>query len=119
MSYYTDGDASLQAERVALNIDHRTAGSYLAEHWTLPESFGEICEHHHDPIRKRDPELLQTVKLACRMATVLGFSAVRFLTTDTFADLLGSLPGHLSTVPFPSAEELRDHVEEALKILGQ
>jgi putative nucleotidyltransferase with HDIG domain len=118
-SYYTDGDASLQAERVALNIDHRTAGSYLAEHWTLPESFGEICEHHHDPIRKRDPELLQTVKLACRMATVLGFSAVRFLTTDTFADLLGSLPGHLSTVPFPSAEELRDHVEEALKILGQ
>jgi putative nucleotidyltransferase with HDIG domain len=115
---YPDGPALIRVERAEAHMDHTTAGSRLAERWTLPDSFGEICGHHHDPIGERDSHLLQTIKVACKLADALGYSVVHFTDADDYSGVMNSMPLHLRDVFFPLEHELRDHIETALTALG-
>jgi len=111
---YAEPRDVLQAERGAVNVDHGLAGAWLVKTWAFPSSFSEICEHHHDALDSGDPALLQSVKLACRAANALGYSAVRYQAVASYPDLLAGLPGATRSQPFPGEEELRENVEERL-----
>jgi len=110
---YTDLAAELVAEREALQIDHGVAGAWLVKNWAYPQSFADVCEHHHDPISPKDPALLRLVKVACRMADALGYSAVRYQRVVSYSDLLAQLP---RPDTFPTEEELRKNVKARLAV---
>jgi putative nucleotidyltransferase with HDIG domain len=91
-SEFTEPDDVIRAECGVLSIDHGAAGACLIEYWVLPAWFDKICRHHHSPVDACDSELLQSIKIACRLATALGFSSVRFKTPPTYDDVVRSLP---------------------------
>ncbi|MBZ5575614.1 MAG: HDOD domain-containing protein [Acidobacteriia bacterium] len=116
---YADPTAVLVAERAAINVDHGTAGAWLVKTWAFPPTFVEICEHHHDPLHPHDSALLQVIKLSCRMADSLGFSAVRYKTSASYRDLLPARETHAKPEEFPSEENLRANVETRLAVFEQ
>jgi putative nucleotidyltransferase with HDIG domain len=109
----------LFAERAAIKVDHELAGAWLIKHWALPQSFLDICEHHHDSLQESDSPLLQVVKTACRMADSLGYAAVVCQSTASYADLVAGLPNRVRKDVFPGAEEFRQQVAERLASFEQ
>lgn len=105
----------LYAERAALNVDHSVAGAWLVKNWALPQPFIEICGHHHDPIGRKDSELLCVVKTACGAADALGFTAVEYSDSCGYDDFISWLPPYIRRNGFPSGTELRDTVEARLR----
>jgi HD-like signal output (HDOD) protein len=108
----------LSAERALLRVDHGVAGAWLARNWSFPATFEQACEHHHAPVRAEDPELLQVVKVSCRIAEATGFSAVHYAAVPSYAEIIGSLPPHISGGAFPADADLRGEVETQLKNFG-
>lgn len=104
----------LHAERAALNVDHAVAGSWLVKTWVLPSVFATVCEHHHERFSLNDAAPLQVIKLACRVAEALGFSAVRYDPAPDYDKVIQSLPKEVPVSGFPPAEELRATVEKRL-----
>jgi HD-like signal output (HDOD) protein len=97
----------LQAEREALHVDHARAGSWLVEHWCLPNDFSEICEHHHDVPDAADSGILQLVKAACGMADAIGFPAVKCQQRPSYDDAVWPLKPRLAGKAAPWEEDLR------------
>jgi HD-like signal output (HDOD) protein len=97
----------LEAEREALHVDHARAGSWLVDHWCLPQDFSEICEHHHDAANETDSEILQLVKAACRMADAIGFPAVKCQRQPSFEDAVSLLEPRRAGKAAPSEDDLR------------
>jgi HD-like signal output (HDOD) protein len=112
---YADMCAVLAAERTAINVDHGLAGAWLVKNWAYPATFAQVCEHHHDPLDPKDPPLLHVVKIACRMADSLDYSAVRY-DAMLFPELLQRLPGSLRREVFPSEKELRTNLKARLTV---
>ena len=44
-----DGMNLIDVEREELGVDHTEVGSWLAEHWSLPENLTDTIRHHHNP----------------------------------------------------------------------
>jgi HD-like signal output (HDOD) protein len=105
----------LSAERTLLRVDHGLAGAWLVNNWNFPTVFVQTCEHHHAPLTPNDPELLQVVKVSCRIAEATGFSAVHYAHPMVYDDIIQSLPPHIPRDGFPPAEDLRASVEARLK----
>ncbi len=114
-SNFKDVDHVLRAERAVLNVDHGLAGAWLVKNWGLPVGFATTCQHHHDELSVNDSELLLTAKVACRLADILGFSAVKYDPAPTYEQLIESLPITVNRDRFPTAEELTEKVEAKLK----
>ncbi len=74
---HVDNQAVLRAEREELNVDHGRAGAWLVGNWAFPRDFSEICAHHHDAPKASDSEVLKLVKVACNIADIIGFPAVK------------------------------------------
>ena len=106
----------LLAERTAINVDHGLAGAWLVKNWAYPQAFAEICEHHHDEFHSKDSPLLRLVKIACRMADVLGHSAVPYRDVPSYPDFLSTLPSTLRRDRFPEEEELRHNLKARLEV---
>ncbi len=113
---YTGTEQLLDAERAAVGIDHGLAGAWLVRHWAFPQPFVEICEHHHGPLKPIGTRLLQSVKLACRMADTLGYAAVEFRRPTKYRDLLASHPYQLSPAAFPAEEKFAAILEQRLSV---
>jgi len=112
---YADMPAVLAAERAAINVDHGLAGAWLVKNWAYPQTFAQVCEHHHDAFDPKDTGLLHVVKIACRMADSLDYSAVRY-DAMLFAELLQRLPASLRREVFPSEKELRTNLKARLAV---
>jgi HD-like signal output (HDOD) protein len=110
-------DQVLRAERALLRVDHGIAGAWLVNQWSFPSTFAQVCEHHHEAVSEDDPEILQAVKVSCRVAEAIGFSAVRYTQDPSYDDAV-ELPRLLSAQAFPSAEELHETVELQIKSFG-
>ncbi len=111
-------DHVLSAERALLRVDHGVAGAWLVKNWSYPATFIQACEDHHAPLTPEDPEILQVVKVSCRIAEATGFSAVRYSPAPDYEEILRSLPSHLSCGAFPSAANLCAEVEAQIKSFG-
>jgi len=107
---YTSTQEVLQAEREAFHVDHACAGSWLVGYWCLPKEFCEICEHHHDAPNADDAEVLQLVKVACRIADAIGFATVRCQQQPSYEDAISPLKPRLACEAAPSEKDLRASV---------
>jgi HD-like signal output (HDOD) protein len=107
---HLDMQAVLRAEREALQVDHARAGSWLVRNWALPTDFSELCTHHHDAPRADDSETLQLVKVACSVADIIGFPAVRCQEQPAYLDATSPLRPRLARKALPPAEDLRANV---------
>lgn len=111
---YPNQAAALAAERAAVQLDHGRAGAWLVEHWAYPPEFVRICEYHHDAPHPKDAPMLWLVKVACRMADALEYSAVAYDDVVDYRSLLAGFPAPLQPEMFPSEEELRKNVKVRL-----
>ncbi len=115
---FEDVEQVLSAERALLRVDHGVAGAWLVSNWSFPSTFAQACEHHHAPLAQDDPELLQVVKVSCRIAEAAGFAAVRYSPEPAYDEVIRSLPPHISAEAFPPAQDLSATVESQLKSFG-
>jgi HD-like signal output (HDOD) protein len=104
----------LRAEREALNVDHGRAGAWLVQNWTFPKDFAIVCKHHHDAPNANDPEILQLVKAACKIADAIGFPAVQCKQQPTYLEITSPLTPRMGRHARLSAEDLTAHVTERL-----
>jgi HD-like signal output (HDOD) protein len=111
---YTSIAEVLQAERDALNVDHALAGSWLVRNWCLPKDFSEICEHHHEAPNENDSEILQLVKVACSVADIIGFPAVKCRQQPSYQDATSLLKPRLVHRAPPPELDLRASVTARL-----
>lgn len=111
---YPEQAAVLAAERAAVQIDHGVAGAWLVKNWAYPASFAEVCEHHHDPYDPKDPVLLRLIKLSCRMADALDYSAVEYQQVVSYPGLLAKCA--LRADQFPTEEEMRKNLKARLAV---
>ena len=116
---YNDAASVLMAEHVAINVDHGTAGAWLVKTWAFPVAFAEICQHHHEPLRPKDPPLLQVVKAACLIADTLGYSAVRYRNLPNYQNVLSAMLANHGPERFPSEDDLRNNVDSRLVAFEQ
>ncbi|PWU00503.1 MAG: hypothetical protein C5B51_25030 [Terriglobia bacterium] len=113
---FQDTDEVLRAERVAVDVDHATAGAWLVTTWAFPRDFVEVCTRHHEPFCLSDSPLLMTVKVACRMADALGFAAVRYATPPSYHTLVRSVHPNLQR-NLPDEENLKKKLETRVAAL--
>jgi HD-like signal output (HDOD) protein len=111
---YIDAQGVLWAEREALNVDHGRAGAWLVGNWALPRDFAEICEHHHDAPHANDSELLQLVKVACKVADAIGFPAVKCPQQPSYLEAMSPLTSQRGRKAVPPAEGLCANVTAGL-----
>jgi len=114
---HEDTQAILHAEREALHIDHALAGSWLVSNWAFPEDFSEVCKRHHDVPSAADSEILQLVKVACRIADIIGYPAVRCRQQPCYTDATSPLQPRLGRNGVPPEEDLRADVTARLAAL--
>jgi HD-like signal output (HDOD) protein len=113
---YDHTDDVLKAEREAVSVDHGVAGSWLVKYWELPDEFAGICAAHHEPLSLSDSPLLQTAKMACRVADALDYSVVKYKSPAPFANVVKLLPPQLQR-KFPAEADLRRNIENRLRVL--
>jgi len=104
----------LDAERKALDVDHARAGCWLVSNWAFPRDFSEVCEHHHDAPGTGDSEILQLVKVGCKIADTVGFPAVQCQQQIPYSEATSPLKPRLGRKGAPSEEDLRANVATRL-----
>jgi hypothetical protein len=72
----------------------------------LPKDFSEICEHHHDAPNANDSEILQLVKVACKIADAIGFPAVKCHQQPSYLEATLPLGQVLGGKGLPREEDL-------------
>jgi putative nucleotidyltransferase with HDIG domain len=107
---FNDAAESLEEERATMTVDHCAAGAWLTQKWRLPEEFANVCAHHHEPVSRNDPGVLQVSKVACCLADALGFAALKYTRTPNQEDF----PSHIGRDLLPTGEELKSRVEARL-----
>jgi putative nucleotidyltransferase with HDIG domain len=83
----------LQKERESFGFDHCEAGRRLAVDWKLPQEFLEIISRHHADQENGGPfNLLAVIRLSCRLADTIGFTAIPSLKRGSYQELTSTLP---------------------------
>ena len=81
----------LECEWELFDVDHCTAGAWLARHWNLPEDFVEAISQHHgaEPV---DASLLSIVTAAHHVANRIGFQVLDVPSDKSVAEIIARLP---------------------------
>jgi putative nucleotidyltransferase with HDIG domain len=108
----------LNAERALLKVDHCVAGAWMVKTWDFPSVFVQACEQHHEALSPSDSGLLQTIKISCRLAEALGYTAVNYTNPAGYDDVIQALPPHIPQNRFPSVQTLRTNIEDRIKTFG-
>jgi len=112
----------LNCERELFDIDHCEAGEWLAKQWRLPAELGNIAAHHHDEPSVRDrglqPDLLNIIRLGCRLADTLDFGVAKPRENWALEDIVALLP-ETARHRFPQdAAALKAKVEDRLRVMA-
>ena len=78
-------------ERDLFEIDHCAAGAYLAEEWNFPKAIIEAIATHHDQ-PAQGTTLSNLVRVAWRLADILGFGAFPSSEYFGYDELIGLVP---------------------------
>ena len=83
----------IQTERELFEIDHCAAGACLAEEWNFPFEIGvALATHHEDPYAGKQT-ITSLVRIAWRVADLLGGAVFPDEQHRSFADLIERVPG--------------------------
>jgi HD-like signal output (HDOD) protein len=83
----------MQWERDFYGADHCQLGGRLLAEWRLPEELVQVAARHHQDGWKWAKDLLSHVRLACAVASHLGFAAAP--RRDDFERTLALVPNEL------------------------
>jgi putative nucleotidyltransferase with HDIG domain len=110
-----DGDL-LAFERERFGVDHTEAGRWLAERWSLPASLAEIASRHHESARAAGaaPDTLGVVRIACRLADLLGYGVSERPLPDDLDRILAPLPEPARVRVRRRLEPLGDEIAEQI-----
>jgi len=116
---YADAEAVMDAERLVMNSAHTEAGAWLMEYWVLPAVFGETCAHHHDELAESDSPLLRCIKTACRLASSMGYTPVRYRSVGTCDEVLEAAVPSRMWASLPKAIDILEAVEGRLRVFDR
>jgi putative nucleotidyltransferase with HDIG domain len=98
---------ALQRERGLFEIDHCEAGRHLAADWKLPNQFLNVISSHHGARETGGVfDLLAVIRLSCRMADTIGFSASPSIQCSGYKELTNSLSERVRSLLPAEPEEL-------------
>jgi putative nucleotidyltransferase with HDIG domain len=83
----------LRTELDLFEIDHCSAGAYLAREWNFPDDIAAAIATHHDEPTAGDKSLNGVVQVSWRLADVLGYGAFAMEKPWTYEDLVALVPG--------------------------
>jgi putative nucleotidyltransferase with HDIG domain len=87
----TDGNL-LEWERESFDADHCEVGMWVVREWGLPPEFQEIAGRHHANRSARRFDIVEAVRLACRLADTLGFQVAGTAPLAPLDNVLIGLP---------------------------
>jgi putative nucleotidyltransferase with HDIG domain len=90
-SFEGSSAALLEAERQRFEIDHCAVGSWLISEWNLPEGLLDIVGTHHADPRGDKVQQVDVIRVACRLADVLGFQVAGSTPGITWAEATATL----------------------------
>jgi HD-like signal output (HDOD) protein len=82
----------LRTESDLFDIDHASAGAFLARGWNFPESLAEVIATHHQCPVEGERSLANVVKIAWRLTDSLGYAAFSPDKNWEYAELVKLLP---------------------------
>ena len=104
----------LETERDLFEVDHCSAGAYIAEGWDFPaELIATIACHHESPVRG-ELSVANLVKVSWRLGDALGFAAFSPARNWTWEELIEYLPGRSWSWLRESAETARGELSSRL-----
>jgi putative nucleotidyltransferase with HDIG domain len=104
----------LQCEWELFDIDHCTAGEWLAQQWNLPPEFAEAMANHHSA-EPNDSSLLSIVTAGNRIADVLGFNVLNMPPEETVSEVISKLPIRDREGAIKRLEGITEKIQETLK----
>jgi putative nucleotidyltransferase with HDIG domain len=81
----------LECEWELFDVDHCTAGAWLARHWNLPDDFVEAISQHHR-VEVIDASLVSIVTAAHHVANRIGFHVLDAPPEKSVGELIARLP---------------------------
>jgi len=103
----------LECEWELFDIDHCTAGEWLAQQWNLPSTFADAIAHHHTT-EPSDASLLSIVSAATVIADGIGFSVLQMPPKATVAEMIAKLPIPNNAALIEKLEQFEPHVRATL-----
>jgi putative nucleotidyltransferase with HDIG domain len=109
-------DAATALEQVNFGITHAEAGAVMAETWGIPAPVCECMRHHHDTVEDtpRFTQLLDLVRLACRMASALGYPELNCKERESLEAVTGKVPAQVRNHPSLSPANLGARIKKML-----
>ena len=103
-------------EQVNVGITHAEAGALMAETWGIPPPVCECMRHHHGTSDgpPRFTQLLDLVRLACRMATALGYPELNCKQRESLESATEGMPSAVRNHPALSSERLSASIKKVL-----
>ena|ERR1035438_2524015 len=108
----------MNTERELFDVDHCQAGEWLMSRMPFPPEFTEVVAHHHGAPGDGPFGLVQLIRIADRMADVLGFAVIAHPNPLDFGDVLGELPEGALVRFNCEQEELRAESESRIQAWG-
>ncbi|HEU5457892.1 MAG TPA: HDOD domain-containing protein [Terracidiphilus sp.] len=116
LSQHTGSPQSiLAAEEALFGYTHCQIGSQLMKDWKLPEDFVPIVSEHHaasQPAKCWD--MIDVVRMSCRMADTIGYPAFTGCSCTQFDELIGELPPREKRLFHVDAETLAAEVSKKI-----
>jgi putative nucleotidyltransferase with HDIG domain len=104
----------ISTERDLFEIDHAAAGAHLAEEWDFPGTIIEAIATHHDA-PARGSGLANLVRVAWRLADVLGFAAFPHHDPHTYEELIAMVPRTKASWFDDSCDGVRTVIQKRLE----
>lgn len=108
-------ESILDRERELFGCDHCQTGQRLISDWNLVEEFGDIVAGHHSAVEDRTSwGMAELVKISCRLADALGFSAFPGCEVVAYEQLLEELPERERRLFTVSPDMLASEIDESI-----
>jgi HD-like signal output (HDOD) protein len=112
---FPDIGESLLYEANRLGTTHVEAGDVLAEKWCFPPEMRScIRRHHEEAAAGNSDELMKLIRIACGIATRIGYGEVNCENAETPDRILKEAAPELLAHPKLAPEQLRSHVQKRL-----
>ncbi len=107
----------LECERQLFDIDHCSAGDWLARSWNLPKDITAAIANHHDQ-KPHDSSVVSIVAAANKLADVLGFNVLPMPNETTVEEALEGLPLPEPEKAYERFEHFEDEIRQAVSSLS-
>ena len=109
-------DEATALEVATFGMTHAEAGAVMTEAWGIPASVSTCIRHHHG-VPEGEPhftQLLDLVRLSCRMASALGYAELSCRQREDLDTVLAILPSSARQNPSLAPAQLTARIKRML-----